>query len=441
MNNQSIPPSGEVSRRQFLRTTSLAAGAAALAFPSVLSAQGAPKQLRGVVLGHGGRGAGAGQNFLEAAKIAGVDARIVAVADVFPDRASAGRRNFELPESKCYSGFDGYIKALEEPGVNYAILASPPGFRPAQFKASIDRGMHVFMEKPVCVDVPGAKIMWEVGALADRKNLKVAAGTQRRHGADYIETIKRIHDGAIGEVTALRAYWVNGGPIWHRGERGASPLEIQVHNWYHYIWLSGDHIAEQHIHNLDVANWVMNEHPVKAWGMGARQMLGDRSGEIWDNFAVEYEYPNGVRCASYCGQIRRSWSSVSEAVVGSRGTANPSGSINPRGGQAWRWQGKKLPDMVQEHVNLIQAIVKDTPLNETKNVTDSSFTAILGREAAFSGAGLDWSALLNSNFKYGPDIIYTDDAHKLQFGDFRTLRPPLPGTHNLLSDPPSVVVA
>jgi len=435
--NNTQKPSGELTRRDFLRTSSLAAGAAAMSMPSILNAQ-AKTPLNAVILGIGGRGGGAGQNFLEAAKIVGVDAKIVAVADIFPGQARRGRQNFGVPENKCYSGFDAYIKALDEPGVNYAILAAPPGFRQAHFRASVERGKHVFTEKPVCVDGPSARLMYAAGELAEKNNLKVAAGTQRRHGANYIETIKRIHDGAIGDVTALRAYWVNGGPIWHRGERGSTPLEVQIANWYHYIWLCGDHIVEQHVHNLDVANWVMQAHPAKVWGMGARQILGNKSGEIWDNFAVEFEYPGGVRCASYCGQVKRSWSSVSEAVVGSRGTSNPGGRINPKGGDAWRYRGQKISDYVQEHVDLINAIQNDTPLNETKNVTDSTFTAVLGREAAYSGAGIEWDELLKSDFKYGPDILYTDDAPKMKFGDFRTLSSPLPGTHNLLADPPVV---
>ena len=326
------------------------------------------------------------------------------------------------------------------PGVNYAILAAPPGFRPPHFKACIEAGKHVFMEKPVAVDGPGARIMYEAGELAKQKGLKVAAGTQRRHQAGYIETIKRIQGGEIGDVVALRAYWVNGGPIWHRGERGSTELERQVRNWYHYIWLCGDHICEQHVHNIDVCNWIMGTHPVRCWGMGARQQLGDKSGEIWDNFAVEFEYENGVRMFSYCGQIKRDWSSVSEAVHGSKGTANPGGMIRPNGGAMWRFRDRATDPYMQEHVDLIKAIVNDTELNETKNVTDSTLTAIMGREAAYSGAGVSWDEILNSKFAYGPDLLYTDCA-RMQWGPFRVLQPPVPNAHNVLRDPPVVPVA
>ncbi|MCW5554650.1 MAG: Gfo/Idh/MocA family oxidoreductase [Verrucomicrobiae bacterium] len=442
MQNEPNTPQTTVSRRQFLKNSSLAAATAAAAvnFPAVLHGQSSLK-INAVIIGVGGRGGGAGKNFLDAAQQAGVEGKVVAVADIFPGQANRGQQHFGLSADRCFSGFDGYVKALEVPGVNYAILAAPPGFRAAHFKACVEMGKHVFMEKPVAVDGPTCRIMYAAGELSKKKNLKVAAGTQRRHAPSYRETIQRIQDGAIGDVTALRAYWVNGGPIWHRGLKGNSDLEKQVNNWYHYIWLCGDHICEQHVHNIDVCNWVMNnEHPVKAWGMGARQMLGDQPGEIWDNFAIEFEYANGVRMHSYCGQIKRDWSGVREAVVGSKGTSDPGGSIVPAGGERWRFRGQNVDAYTQEHVNLINAIAKDTELNEAKNVTDSTLTAIMGREAAYSGAAVDWDTMLNSKFAYGPELLYTD-ASKMQWGPFRTLKPPMPSQHDVFKSPPVVAGA
>lgn len=429
-----------LSRRQFIRNSSLAAAVAAVSFPNVLRAQ-AKQPINAVIIGCGGRGGGAGRNFQEAAKIAGVEGKIVAVADIFPEQAQRGSENFGLPADRCFSGFDAFQKALAVPGVNYAILATPPGFRAAHFKAAIAAGKHVFTEKPVCVDGPGAKIMYAAAEEAKQKGLKVAAGTQRRHQAGYVETVKRIQDGAIGDVTAMRVYWVNGGPIWHRGDRGETPLEKQIRNWYHYIWLCGDHICEQHVHNIDIGNWVLNAHPTKAWGMGARQMLGTQAGEIWDNFAVEFEYPGGIRMASYCGQVKRGWSSVSEAVVGSKGTANPGSSVTVRGEKPVRPTLKFASGdpYVQEHVDLINAIVNNTELNEAKQVTDSTLTAIMGREAAYSGDAVSWDDILNSEFKYGPDLLYTDAA-QMKWGDFRVLKAPLPGYHDVLAKPPVVPV-
>ena len=220
---------------------------------------------------------------------------------------------------------------------------------------------------------------------------------------------------------------------------GSTDLERQIRNWYHYVWLCGDHICEQHVHNLDVCNWIVGAHPVKCWGMGGRQQLTGRSGEIWDNFAVEYEYANGVRMYSYCGQIKRDWSSVSEGAAGTKGTSDPSGRIQPKGGEVWRFRDKATDAYVQEHIDLINAIVKGTELNEAKQVTDSTLTAIMGREAAYSGAGVDWDQVLNCKFTYGPDLLYKDCA-KMEWGAFRTLQPPMPSQHNIFKNPPMVPV-
>jgi len=425
-----------VSRRRFIRNSAVIAAAAG-SFPAILHAEEKKQAINAVIIGMGGRGAGAGQNLMEAAKIAGVDAKIVAVADLFPEPAAKGKEHFGLPADKCFSGFDSYLKVLEIPGVNYAILATPPGFRPAHFKAAVEHGKNVFLEKPAAVDAPGCRLMYQMYELTKQKNLKVAAGTQRRHHAGYIETVKRIQDGALGDISFLRAYWVNSGPIWHRGEKGDTDLERQIRNWYHYIWLCGDHIVEQHQHNIDVCNWIMNDHPVKCWGQGARQHLGSKSGEIWDHFAVEFEYASGVRIFSYCGQIKREKSSISEAVHGTKGTANPSGTIQVRGNPIWRYREEPVNPYVQEHVDLIRAIVNDTPLNETKNITDSTLTTIMGREAAYSGAEVEWDAILNSNYSYGPEGL-NDNCAKMEFGPFRTLQPPVPNQHSIFKDPPMV---
>jgi myo-inositol 2-dehydrogenase/D-chiro-inositol 1-dehydrogenase len=441
MQNNPTDPSVAVSRRQFLKTSSLAAASAAAAvnFPALLHAQD-KQAIKAVIIGIGGRGGGAGGNFLEAAKNLGLQAKIVAVADLFPEQARRGHDNFEVPEDKCFSGFDAYQKALAEPGVNYAILATPPGFRAAHFKAAVEAGKNIFTEKPVAVDGTGCRVMYEAAEAAKQKNLKVAAGTQRRHQAGYIETIKRIQGGEIGDVVALRAYWVNGGPIWHRGDHGDTDLERQIRNWYHYVWLSGDHICEQHVHNLDVCNWIIGSHPVKCWGQGSRQQLGDKSGEIWDNFDVEFEYANGVHMFSYCGQIKRDWSSVSEGVHGTKGTANPAGTIQPKGGQMWRYREKAVDPYVQEHMDLMNAILGDKELNEGKQVTDSTLTAIMGREASYSGAGVNWEDVLNCKFTYGPEMLYQNCA-KMEYGAFRTLQPPMPSMHNILKDPPMLPLA
>jgi len=447
MQDHSTSESLTVSRRQFIKSSSLvAASAAAVSFPSLLHAQ-AKKPINAVVIGGGGRGRGAGQNFMDAAKAVGAEAKIVGVCEAFQDRLDQcltawQDKGIAVPKANSFVGLDGYMKVLAIPGVNYVIIATPPGFKAAQFKAAVEAGKHVFTEKPVAVDAPGCRIMYAAGELAKKKGLKIAAGTQRRHQAPYLETIKRIRDGAIGDISFLRAYWVNGGPIWHRGEKGDTDIERQIRNWYHYIWLCGDHIVEQHLHNIDVCNWVMNDHPVKCWGQGSRQQLGDKSGEIWDNFDVEFEYANGVRMYSYCGQIKREWSSISEGIHGTKGYSecvNGRNFIKGKDGTSWRAVAKDVDPYVQEHIDLINAILKDTELNETKSVTDSTLTTIMGREAAYSGAAVDWETMLNSKFAYGPAALY-QDASKLEWGAFRTLKPPMPSQYNIFKNPPMVPV-
>jgi myo-inositol 2-dehydrogenase/D-chiro-inositol 1-dehydrogenase len=437
--NQNPTPPDSVSRRQFLKTSSLAVagGVAVASVPAILHGQ-EKAAINAVIVGLGGRGGGAGKNFLEAAKDVGVDGKIVAIADIFPDAARRGQSEFGVSEDNCFSGFDAYVKAINQPGVNYVIIATPPGFKASQFKACVEAGKNVFIEKPVATDGVGCRVMYAASELARQKGLKVAAGTQRRHQLGYTETIKRIQDGAIGDVVFMRAYWVNGGPIWHRGMRGDTDLERQIHNWYHYIWLSGDHICEQHVHNLDVCNWVMNDHPIRCWGQGSRQQLGDKPGEIWDNFDVEYEYPNGVRLYSYCGQIKREWSSVSEGIHGTNGYSRPDSLIQSRHGKTlYRFRERARDPYVQEHVDLINAILKDADLNEGKQVTDSTLTAIMGREAGYSGRGVEWNDILNSKFAYGPELAYEQSA-RMSFGAFRTLKPPMPSLHDILKDPPMV---
>src|ERR1043166_2207737 len=445
MQNHPTIPASPVTRRQFLRTSSVvaASAAAAVSFPALLHAR-ASQPIRAVIIGLGGRGSGAGRDFTEAVKMTGVDGKIVAVADMFPEKAASGKDNFGVPAEMCFSGFDAYQKALAVPGVNYAILATPPGFRAPHFKACIEAGKNVFMEKPVAVDGPTIRMVYAAAEESKKKNLKVAAGTQRRHRPSYIETVKRVHDGAIGDLVSLRAYWVNTGPIWHRGDNGATDLEKQIRNWYHYIWLCGDHICEQHVHDLDVANWLMQDHPVKCWGMGARQQLEGQSGEIWDNFAVEYEYRNGVKLHAYCGQIKRSWSSVSEAADGAAGRAELHDGRNflkMKDGKTWRPPAVKLDNgYVNEHRDLIQAILDDKALNEAAQVADSTLTAIMGREEAYSGAEVEWAAMRRSNFAYGPEKLYTNCA-EMQFGSFRTLQPPMPSRHSIFKAPPMVPLA
>jgi predicted dehydrogenase len=309
-----------------------------------------------------------------------------------------------IGEEFCFTGFDAYKKLLAVGEINYVILCEPPHFRPAHLKAAIEAGKHVFMEKPVAVDPFGVRMVIEAGELAAQKKLGIAAVTQRRHLPGYRETIKRIQDGAIGEIMECRAYW-NGGEIWVIDrQEGWSDMEWHLRNWNYFTWLSGDHIVEQHVHNLDVMNWLMAAHPIRAIGLGGRQArTGKQHGHIYDHFAVEFEYPNGVRMFSQCRQINGCDGKVEEFILGAKGSSNCANSITPMGGDAWRYGGPPCNAYEQEHLNLIQSIQDGKPINEARNIAESTLTGIMGRESAYSGKTLEWEKVLNSPMRLGPD--------------------------------------
>ena len=411
----------DVSRRHFIKSSSLLAAGAVVAPYVITTHAAADDPIRVGLIGCGGRGSGA----IRDAKKSSPNVTLVALADVFEDRVKGCRdglnkEGHDIAEEKCFSGFDAYQKLLAISDINYIILATPPGFRPVHFPAAIAAGKHVFMEKPVAVDGPGIRAIIKAGEEAAQKGLGVVAGTQRRHQKDYIETIKRLQDGALGEIQCLRAYW-NQGAIWNNPwKEGVSDMDNELHNWYHYVWLCGDHICEQHVHNIDVCNWVMNSHPIKAYGMGGRQYLKGR-GQIYDQFAVEFEYSGGVRMFSQCRQIPECQDNVSEAVVGAKGTSDPGSSIQIKGGEEWHAPGGGANPYVQEHTDNIAAIRAGKPLNEARQVAESTLTAIMGRESAYSGQIVEWETALNSKLTYGPSTY--------EFGPRPPVEVAMPGKH------------
>jgi predicted dehydrogenase len=275
--------------------------------------------------------------------------------------------------------------------------------------AAIEAGKHVFIEKPAAVDAPGVKMVMAAGELAKKKGLGIAAGTQRRHSIPYREAIKRIHDGAIGDIVYARCYW-NGGQIWVVDrEPGWSDMEWQLRNWNYFTWLSGDHIVEQHVHNLDIMNWVIGTHPEKVVsGLGGRQVrTGDVHGHIFDHFAVEFQYPGGVSMFSQCRQINRCLNKVEEFVVGTYGTSNCKNYVGPKKGDSWsmsRREERRDRPYEQEHLNLFASIQKGAPINEAQTVAESTLAGIMGREACYSGQEITWEAAMQSTMRLGPEV-------------------------------------
>ena len=299
-----------------------------------------------------------------------------------------------------------YQKVIDS-GVDLVILATPPGFRPMMIEAAVKAGKNIFTEKPVGVDGPGIRRVLAAAKMAKEKGLAVVAGTQRRHQAGYVESMKRIHDGAIGDLVGGQIYW-NQGPLWNKPRQAAwSDMEWQLRNWLYFTWLSGDHIVEQHVHNIDVANWAFGGHPERAVGMGGRQVRTDPAyGHIFDHFAIDFEYPNGAHVMSMARQIEGCENNVSETIVGTKGSFH-SGGYRISGANKSKFDAKEVNPYVQEHIDLIASIRAGKPLNELQTVAESTLTAIMGRMSAYTGQAITWEQALDSKQDTMPkDLVF-----------------------------------
>jgi predicted dehydrogenase len=408
------------SRRDFMKTSTVAAVGTGLLGGLALSprayAAGSDRIRIGLV-GCGGRGSGAAHQALSTKG----NVQLVAMADAFEDQLQNSLRSLQKqfesqPERVAvepdhqFTGFDAYEKLLASP-IDLVILATPPGFRPIHFEAAVKAGKNIFTEKPLGVDGPGVRRVLAANEHAKEKNLKIGVGLQRHHQIEYLETIDRLKSGAIGDILAMRVYWNDGG-VWEprkTRQQVKSEMEYQMRNWYYYTWLCGDHIVEQHIHNLDVANWIKGDHPVRCWGIGGRQVLTDkRYGEIFDHHVVEYEYPDGSRCFSQCRHQPACWNSVTEHAIGSKGTANVSGYSIKSQGNDWRYHGHHSQPYQVEHDDLFAAIRANRSYNEVDNGAASTMTAIMGRMATYSGKKVEWDAALNSQIDLMPERFAFD---------------------------------
>jgi predicted dehydrogenase len=416
---------GVRTRRDFLKTTTAtAAGALASQLALTANAHAAGSDTIKVgIIGCGGRGGGAGEDVL----LSSPNVTIVALADAFQDRLDSCKKRLldfankegsvngrgDKPKEKlkefgnkidvgdrCFVGLDAYEKLLKT-DVNYVILATPPGFRPIHLAAAVAAGKNIFTEKPVAVDAPGYRSVIDSYKQALANKLAIVAGTQRRHQTGYVEAMKRVHGGEIGDVVAGRCYW-NQGLLWRVPRKTEwSDLEAQMRNWYNFTWLCGDHIVEQHVHNIDVINWATGAHAVRAVGMGGRlRNVPDPEnwGHIFDHFAVDFEYPKGVHVLSTCRQIAGCENNVSEAVVGSKSTWDTRNKHYNVNGQdvITRDQARTELPYVQEHTDLIKSIRDGKPLNELEQVANSTMTAIMGRMSTYTGKAITWEQAVNS---------------------------------------------
>jgi predicted dehydrogenase len=413
------------SRRTFLKTTSALVGGAVLGGVSAQVARGAHRggsdEIKVALIGCGGRGQGA------AAQALATKGKVTlwAAADAFADNMQAclenvkkeverGQRDGDplykdasvnVPPARQFEGFDAYRQALDS-GADLVILATPPGFRPIHFDAAVEANKHIFMEKPLAVDGPGVRRILATNEKAKKQDLMVAVGLQRRHDPRYVETIEKVRDGAIGDVVNTRVYWNSGG-LWVRERKPEyTEMEYQMRNWYYFNWLCGDHIVEQHIHNLDVGNWLHDAHPVMAQGMGGRQVrTGKEHGEIFDHHAVEYTFADGSKMFSQCRHMDGCDSEVREHAAGTRGTLDiddgRGGFITNKDGK-WKSEGPKLNNHHQEHHDLFAALRDGRTYNEVQYGAESTMTAILGRMATYSGQIVKWEEALSKGTDLSP---------------------------------------
>lgn len=406
--------SAGVTRRRFIKSSAAAAAGASVLMQSGNFAYAAGSDLTRVgVVGCGGRGTGAAVNAVEAAE--GVE--IFAMGDLFEDRLEDSRARLKehvgaslnVPDARAFTGFDNY-KHVADSDVDYVILATPPGFRPLQFRYTVEADKHVFMEKPSQVDVAGYRSIVETGEMAAEKGLSVVAGTLYRRQPSFVEAVQAIHDGMIGKIIGANAYYLTG-PIWLRERQpGMSDMEWQCRNWYYFTWLSGDHIVEQFVHNLDVIQWVMQGLPESAVAMGGRLVRVDPSyGHIYDHFSVEYAFPGDVRVEAKCRQVDGATPRITNRVVGTEGVADlhtDRSIIRSHDGEVLlRHSEPGGNGYVAEHADLIHAIREAAPINEARQIAESTMIGVLGRESAYTGQELTWADMLVARLDLVPQTF------------------------------------
>ena len=438
----------KINRRSFVKNTTISSGAL-LTVPFSLEAMANSsnnKKLKLAVVGCGGRGTGAVVQALRADK----DVELVAMADAFLDKVEKslksivneleGEIKINVKEKNRFHGFDAYKKAIELADV--VILATPPGFRPLHFEYAIENDKHVFMEKPVATDSSGIRRVLKSGKLAQEKKLNVVVGLQRRYQNSYLSLFDKVKKGDVGKIISGQVYW-NGAGVWVRKrEAGQSEMEYQMRNWYYFNWLCGDHICEQHVHNIDVANWFLDMLPESAYGVGGKQnrVVGQPS-EIYDHHAVNFSYPNGVRIASQCRQFPGGQNRVNEEFQGTKGFVKIGEITDYSGKVLWKYDG---PDKSKskdaggstnpyqvEHNELQAAIRNDTPLNNAYYGATSTFSAVLGRTATYSGKPQEYEKLLAADYNLMPDNLTWDSTPPVVPDKDGNYSLPMPATYKL----------
>ncbi len=381
--------------------------------------------LKAGVIGCGGRGSGAAINFLDA----GPNLTITALGDVFEDRVKdcankiKTEKGVEVPQENQFVGFDAFEKVIDS-GVDIIILATPPKFRAEHFEAAVKARKHVFMEKPLAVDPVGIRQVIATAKMAESQGLVVVTGTQRRHQHNYINLMKEINNNAIGQIVSANVYW-NQNQLWYRQNNPSwTEMEWMIRDWVNWAWLSGDHIVEQHVHNIDVANWFIGTHPVKAVGFGSRHRRV--TGDQYDNFSIDYVYEDGRHVHSMCRQINGTANAVYEIFHGTKAIATTAGNlriVDATGNELFAAEGSETSPYVQEHINMVTCIRQNIPFNEAEQTAISNMVAIMGRVSAYTGKEVTFDEMMNSDMKLGPDTYIMGNI-----GYAEGAKVPVPGT-------------
>jgi len=405
-----------IKRRSFLKNSSILTGSLVLPSFSFKKQKQLDKKLKISVVGCGGRGTGAAVQALRADK----NVELVALCDAFEDRLERslnaiideldGEMDIKVKDKNKFVGFDGYKKAIDLADV--VILATPPGFRPQHFEYAVNKSKHIFMEKPVATDAAGVRRILESAKLVKEKKLNVVVGLQRRYQLSYLDILKQVRRGVAGKIISGTVKW-NGHGVWVRKrEPQQSELEYQMRNWYYFNWLCGDHIVEQHIHNLDVANWFLDEHPISAQGMGGREVRkGIDHGEIFDHHYVEFKYPSGAVIHSQCRHQPGTLRKVNEVLVGTKGVINLRNggvvTINDHNGNLLHKYDPKndISPYQIEHNKLFKSIRSGGQIDDTEYGATATMTAIMGRMATYSGKLIEWGSAMNADEKLVPDNL------------------------------------
>jgi len=403
---------------------------AELSLPPLLNEAPDGEPLKAGLIGCGGRGTGAAINFINA----GPNLELAAMGDVFEDKMADSRKRIkeqteqEVPDNRCFIGFDAYQKVIDS-DVDIVILATPPYFRPLHFAACVDAHKHVFMEKPLAVDPVGARSIISSSKRADDLGLTVITGTQRHHQESYVEAYKRIMRGEIGDIVGANCYW-NSGQLWYRERKPEwSDMEFMLRDWVNWAWLSGDHITEQHVHNIDVINWFMGgKFPQRAVGFGSRHRRV--TGDQYDNFSVDFVYEGDIHMHSMCRQIDGCVNDVSEFVRGTKGYSDCTSYIaRPDGENIWSYE--KPEDVnspyLQEHIHLVTSIRRDEPVNEAEFTAKSTLCAIMGRISAYTGEEVTWDEMMKSSLRLGPEGG-PESVTSLGSSDLVNNKVPVPGS-------------